>query len=308
VDRVFSHSRLSSFEDCKRKFQYRYVLKIPAERESIEAFVGKRVHDVLERLYRAAKRGHVPTLPQVIFRYDQLFEEAFDPRRVRIVRRENPVQFYRDLGEQCLVNYYRAHYPFDADETLGLEERIHFELARREDGPVHIQGFIDRIARARDGAIEIQDYKTSARIPTQAKLDQDRQLALYQIGLTSRFGSSQPIRLVWHFVRSGRTRTSSRTPEQLGRLREDTLRLVDRIHLETGYEPTPGPLCRWCEYCERCPASPERRRDLPTWEDAPPRVAAQAIARRARSRRRRRPPPPGQLELGLGPAGAAPFG
>jgi putative RecB family exonuclease len=307
VNQIFSHSRLSSFEDCKRKFQYRYVLKIPAESESIEAFVGKRVHDVLERLYQAAKRGHVPTLPQVLFRYGRLFEEAFDPRRVRIVRLENPVAFYRELGESCLSNYYRAHYPFDGDETLGLEQRIHFELARREDGPVMIQGFVDRIARARDGAVEIQDYKTSARIPSQAKLDQDRQLALYQLGLAPRF-RDEPIRLVWHFVRSGRTRTSTRTPEQLGKLRDDTLRLVDRIHLETEYEPTPSPLCRWCEYRERCPASPVRRTDLPTWEDAPPQVAARAIARSAPARPRRHAPPPGQLELGFGPAGSAPAG
>ena len=41
---VYSHSRLSAFERCPRKFQYRYLWKIPAESESIEGFVGTRVH------------------------------------------------------------------------------------------------------------------------------------------------------------------------------------------------------------------------------------------------------------------------
>ena len=53
---IYSHSRLSSFEDCPRKFHYRYVLKIPQETEGIEAFVGKRVHEVLERLYEFVGR------------------------------------------------------------------------------------------------------------------------------------------------------------------------------------------------------------------------------------------------------------
>ena len=28
---VYSHSRLASFEDCPKKFHYRYVLRVPAE-------------------------------------------------------------------------------------------------------------------------------------------------------------------------------------------------------------------------------------------------------------------------------------
>ena len=75
-----------------------------------------------------------------------------------------PLDFYRAIGEQCLGNYYHAHYPFDRDETLALEERVHFELPSGA-GRYAVQGFVDRIARTRDGAIEIQDYKTSARVP-----------------------------------------------------------------------------------------------------------------------------------------------
>ena len=46
---VYSHSRLSCFEDCPKRFHYRYILKVPAETQSIEGFVGKQVHEVLER-------------------------------------------------------------------------------------------------------------------------------------------------------------------------------------------------------------------------------------------------------------------
>jgi putative RecB family exonuclease len=278
VTETYSHSRLASFEDCPRKFQYRYVLKIPSETESVEAFVGKRVHEVLERLYRAVGRGHVPRLAQVVQRYLQLFDDAYDDARVTIVRTENPLDFYRDLGAQCLGNYYRAHYPFDADETLALEERVAFDLGKLGDRRVQFLGFVDRIARARDDSIEIHDYKTSARVPKQSDLDQDRQLALYQIGLAPRWGEGQPVRLVWHYVRHGRTCTSSRSPEQLDDLRDQTLTLVARIRDEKAFEARPSALCRWCEYRQRCPASPERDESLPTWEDAAERAAAATSA------------------------------
>jgi putative RecB family exonuclease len=252
VSERFSHSRLSSFEDCPKKYEYRYVLKIPRETESIEGFVGKRVHEVLERLYTATGRGHVPTLPQVIHRYRALFDEKYDPERVRVVREETPLEEYRENGERGLTNYYRRHYPFDGDETLGLEERVSFDLDG--DGHYRILGFVDRISRARDGVIEIHDYKTGRWVPDQKQLDGDRQLALYQIGVMEKFGEGGAMRLVWHYVLRNQVRTSTRTPEQLASLRTETARLIDRIRAAERFEPKPSALCSWCEYNDICPA------------------------------------------------------
>ena len=158
---LYSHSRLSNFETCPKKFHYRYVLKVPTETEGIEGFMGKRVHEVLERLYIAVGRGHVPSLAQVVNRFGILWEEHFDPATVRIVRSEHPPSYYKLLGERCLANYYRRHYPFDGDRTLGIEKRVAFSLD--DAGQYRVQGIIDRVVRARDGVIEIHDYKTGKR-------------------------------------------------------------------------------------------------------------------------------------------------
>jgi len=283
VVETYSHSRLSSFEDCPRRYQYRYLWKLPSATESIEGFVGKRVHEVLERLYQATGRGHVPSLPQVIDRYRQLFDDAYDPERVTIVRAECSLAYYRDLGAQCLENFYRAQYPFDADETLGLEAHVAFELGRVDDVPVRFQGYVDRIAEARDGAIEIHDYKTGSRVPKQVQLDEDRQLALYQLGLSERYGADRPMRLVWHFVRRGRVATSTRSRAQLEALRERTLSLVQQVRSQTEFEGRPSALCRWCEFRTRCPDSTERDVTLP--EYAPPASAARGAAPTATSAR-----------------------
>jgi len=248
---IYSHSRLSSFENCPKQFEFRYVLKIPSESESIEAFVGKRVHEILERLYQFVERGQIPGVEKVVDRYQKLWEETYDGERVRIVREGTPLSFYRELGEQCLRGYYVRHYPFDEDETLGIEKRVIFPLD--DAGEYRMQGVIDRISRARDGSIEVHDYKTGARVPSQKMLDQDRQLALYQIGLAREYGEDVPFRLVWHYVAKNQTRTSTRTPEQLIALRSSTIERIDEIQRATDFPPRKTALCNWCEYKARCP-------------------------------------------------------
>jgi len=292
---VFSHSRLSSFEDCPKKFHYRYVLRVPSDTESIEQFVGKRVHEVLERLYIAVGKSRIPSLSQVLRRFQLLWDEHYAAERVRVARPENSVASYRGLGERCLTNYYRRFYPFESDETLDVERRVTFDLDDR--GDYRMQGVIDRIVRARDEAIEIHDYKTSRRVPSQDKLDRDRQLALYQIGVARIYGEERPIRLIWHYLLPDQVRTSSRTPDQLKDLRVRTMELIDRIRGETDFETRPGPLCGWCEYRDRCPAFGGRADAHPTTAGNGASAAAPAPAKGTAAARPA--PRAGQLTLPL---------
>lgn len=286
---TYSHSRLSSFENCPKQFEFRYRLKIPSETESIEAFLGKRVHEVLERLYRVAQEGRgLPSIEKVVHRFRILWDEAFDPARVSIARAENDVAFYREIGERCLRNHYRRHYPFDADETLGVEQRVTFALD--DGGRFRMQGVVDRIARARDGALEVHDFKTGARVPNQRALDEDRQLALYEIGVRRRFAHDAPVRLIWHYLQAGVTRISARTPEQLETLRTRTISLIERIEGEERYEPKRGPLCGWCEYRAICPVF--------AGEAVANAAAEAALAARAGSARAAEPEPD-ETQLGL---------
>lgn len=281
---VYSHSRLASFENCPRQYHYRYVEKRPVETEGIEAFVGKRVHEVLERLNQFVERGQVPSLAKVLARFRADWELHFDPQRVRIVRIENPPETYRENGERCLANHYRRHYPFDRDETLGIEAHVAFALDAA--GRHRIQGFVDRIARAPDGALEVHDYKTGRWVPSQQNLDADRQLALYQIGVQARYGDGAPVRLVWHYLLRDQVRVSTRTPEQLAALRRDTVALIERIEAEKEFAPRPSSLCTWCEHNDVCPAAQLRTATTPAPPaagGARPRTPASAAERLSRA-------------------------
>jgi putative RecB family exonuclease len=270
VQSVFSPSSLNCFENCPRQYAFRYIEKISVDTEGIEAFVGKRVHEVLERLYQFVGQNLLPSLPKVIARYRANFDEQFDAARVRITREGTPAEFYRDAGVRGLENYYRRHYPFDRDETVGLERPIQFALD--EDGRYAVRGIIDRIARAKDGVLEIHDFKTGRRVPPQDDLDRDRQLGLYELGIREQLGEGGDVRLVWHYVLRDVQRTSQRTPEQRERLRTDTARAIDKIRAESEFAPKPSGLCGWCEFRDRCPAiNPERAAELAALaEDAEP--------------------------------------
>ena len=209
--------------------------------------------------------------------FRELWAEHFKPETVRIARAENGPEVYRENGERCLTNYYRRFYPFDGDQTLGLEQRVSFSLDAV--GAYRVQGVIDRVVRARDGVLEIHDFKTAQRVPSQQILDRDRQLALYQIGVAEMYGAEQPIRLVWHYLLRDQVRTSTRSPEALEDLREHTIQLIDAIRSERNFEPRPSVLCGWCEFAEICPASgrqrarPARRAPPPPPDPAPSALA-----------------------------------
>jgi putative RecB family exonuclease len=296
---VYSHSRLASFEKCPQQFRYRYVERREVDTESIEAFLGKRVHEVIERLNQFVGRGLVPSLPKVIERFRVFWKERFDAARIRIVRRETPPDAWREIGERCLTHHYRRNYPFDRDESLGIEEPVAFALD--DAGRYRVRGIVDRIARAPDGAIEIHDYKTGRWVPTQQSLDEDRQLALYQIGVENRWGFDQPVRLVWHYLLRDQVRVSTRTGAQLDALRDRTIDLIDRIEAETEFPARPSALCDWCEFNDVCPAAARTAR--PEAGAAPPR-APSAVAERpappvAMERTRPRPSQSPSAQLGL---------
>jgi putative RecB family exonuclease len=270
---VYSHSRISAFESCRRKYAFRYVEKVPSDWESVEAFLGKRVHEILERLYHHLSRhGRPPSLAQVHARYRRDWHEQWHPQ-VRIVRDENDAEHYLRYGEQCLAHYYRSHYPFDQGETVAIEQNL--QIALDSEGRYQMRGIVDRVVRTREGAYEVHDYKTSGSLPPLSRLAGDRQLALYQIGLQQTYPKAQEVELVWHYLGFNKTLRVRHSSEQLAAVCRDTMARIDTIEAAREFPAQPGPLCRWCEYAELCPAAGGRSRlDSPPPPDpahTPPR-------------------------------------
>jgi putative RecB family exonuclease len=247
---VFSHSRLSTFENCPRQYRYRYIDRLPRPGVGIEAHVGSSVHKALESLYREVSAGRIPSLEEVQRCYQEAWQSV-PPKRLRIVRRGFDRGDYSSLGGHCVDAYYRRHHPFQEGTVVKLEGKVHLSLG--SDGEYRLVGYIDRLARAADGAYEIHDYKASGSLPRQQDLDRDRQLVLYEIALRRSFPAHVPVRHIWHYLAFDRRYQRIREARDLQRVARETVRGIRRVLEEKGFPARTGTLCHWCDFNEECP-------------------------------------------------------
>lgn len=261
---IYSHSRLSTFENCPLKFRYKYLDKIvPVFETSIEAHLGKSVHAALEWLYHQVRKGIIPDIDEVIIEYNKKWEKNWDPS-IKNVKKRFTTKEYFNKGINFILDYYMKNKPFE-EKTLGIEKRIVIDLDKT--GKYKLQGYIDRLAyNLKTGEYEIHDYKTSGSLPEPEHIENDRQLGLYSLAIEEEFGSDKEITLIWHYLAFNRKIHSKRTKPQLEKLKKETIELINRIETAENFPPKKSYLCSWCEYKEICPL----------WNDNPPKTKEEA--------------------------------
>ncbi|MGE5446041.1 MAG: RecB family exonuclease [Ignavibacteriales bacterium] len=247
---LYSHTRLSSYKQCPLRYRLKYIDKIPEETKTIEQFMGSRVHEALERLYKNLISAKIMPLERVIGYFHRNWEKEWDDN-IRFVNKDLSKDDYRGLGEKCIRDYYESYHPFNQSKTIHAEKRVSFALD--EDKRCKIQGYIDRLAIAPDGTYEIHDYKTSKNLPTQKEKDEDKQLALYQIGVKNMWSDAHSIKLLWHYLVFNKEMSSSRTDDDIERLRAEEITLINEIESATEFPPLESLLCSWCSYQSICP-------------------------------------------------------
>lgn len=249
---LYSHSRLGTYENCPFQYKLRYVDKVkPILGNTIESFMGSMVHDALEWLYKLARDSNIVSKEALINKYDELWIEKWKDD-IRIVKKELTADNFKETGKNCLEMYYERYHPFDQAITIGLEERMIIKLSEDKK----MQGYIDRLDKIADGHFSVHDYKTSSRVPPQAKADQDRQLGLYALAVHQKYPEIKKIDLVWHYVRFDEEVRSSRTEQQLDIMVENTVNLIKDVETATDLKNFPTKtsiLCNWCEFKAQCP-------------------------------------------------------
>jgi putative RecB family exonuclease len=249
---TYSHSRLETYENCPRQFKLQYVDKVEIEEtESIEAFLGNRVHEALEKLYKDVRMTRLPAQDEIIAYFDAMWDKNWH-EGVTIVRDDYSVANYKELGRKCLAEYYEQYRPFNQSRTIALEHLVTFPLD--ESGKYTIRGVIDRISLSDDGVYMIHDYKTSGRLKTQEEVDRDRQLALYHIALGNMWEDVKQVDLVWHYLVFGKELRSRRTEGELDQVKQEVVDIIRKIEGDTDFRPRESALCDWCPYPEYCPA------------------------------------------------------
>ena len=252
MSEIFSHSKLSTFEQCPLKYKFKYIDKIPpVVEETIESHLGKTIHASLEWLYNQIKTGFTPELQHLIDYYHDTWQANFKTTYI-IVKRQFTEKDYFNSGLKFLIDYYIKHSPFD-NNTVETEKRIFLYLDIEKK--YSIRGFIDRLAyNKQSDEYEIHDYKTSNSLPSREKIENDRQLSLYSLAIKSIYKHPKPVKQVWHYLAFNKSIEVKKSDEILEKLRNDTLKLISEIQSSKLFPPIVSGLCHWCEFKPICPA------------------------------------------------------
>ena len=246
---AYSHSRIGTFLQCKQKYKFQYINKIKVDAETIEIFLGKRVHETLEKLYKDLQFEKLNTKEDLLAYFDTLWENNWHEKIVVVKEEYNP-ENYKAMGKRFISEYYNHYKPFNSLQTIGLETQ---DLMPLENGnQFHIR--IDRLACDNQGNYYVCDYKTNNQLKAQEELDEDKQLAMYSIWIKQKYPDAKKVKLVWHFLAHDKEMISERNDEQLQKLKRETEELIQEIEACKNFPINVSKLCNYCQYRQMCSA------------------------------------------------------
>jgi len=249
---TYSHSRISTFENCAYAYKLRYIdKKKPEVPTTIEAFMGDMVHQALEHVYKLKKFKKRVALNVIIKFYRDLWEKNYSDD-ILIVKTEQGLKAdnYRKMGEKFITDYYNRMKPFEEMTILGLETQDRMTLP--DGNQWHIR--IDKLGCDDKGNYYVCDYKTNARMKDQEEADEDRQLAMYSIWVKDKFKDCKNVKLIWHMLAFNKDAISERTEEQLQKLQQEIVDRIKEIESATEFPRKQTALCNYCGFKSECPS------------------------------------------------------
>jgi len=249
----YSHSKISTFEQCKYKYKLQYIDKVKVETPTtIEAFMGDMVHQTLEHLYKLKNFNKRVALNILIKFYRDLWDKNYsnDILIVKAEKEKLTSNNYKKMGEKFITHYYERMKPFEEMTILGLETKDRMTLP--DGNQWHVR--IDKLGCDKEGNYYVCDYKTNSRMKDQGEADEDRQLALYSVWVKDKFQDVNSVKLLWHMLAFDKDVISEKTDEQLEKLQQEVCDIIKDIESAKEFPTTVTPLCDYCVYKEICPS------------------------------------------------------
>ena len=255
-----SYSSLENFENCPLKYKYSEIDKIK-EPKTKEAIFGNYIHRVLKWFYQ--QDPHFPTLEGLLEYYYNHWPasnkaatgESKKEERFAWQDEHEEKDFFQE-GMRILEEYYKKNFP-PKSMIMDLETRFEAVIDETPDEPggKHIlTGVIDRIDKLPNGTMEIIDYKTGKRMPSQNDVDSNLQLSIYALGLKRKWPKIklEDLRLSLYFLKFGEKIETTKTDQDLEGTQKKIIGLIHKIQTSS-FEPKTSPLCNWCGYRPICP-------------------------------------------------------
>ena len=153
-------------------------------------------------------------------------------------------------GRNYLAAFYN-NFEKEPFKTIKVEEPFILRLTP----DLKIAGRIDRIDKLEKG-IELIDYKTGYKTPTQKEVDNNFQLTVYALAATNQGvlnKKPEELTLSLYFLENGTKIKTKRTKEQLKQAEKEIIKIAEEIS-ESDFSPKVSNRCDFCEYRMLCDA------------------------------------------------------
>jgi|CXWL01.1.fsa_nt_gi RecB family exonuclease len=232
-----SHSSISTYSDCPKKYEFKYVLRMPEKPKHFFSF-GKSVHSALEFMYA----GEVcPPLDDVLeYLETHWVDEGYADTKAQDKAKRNADSMLRD--------YYRKHAQ-DWVKPLSVEAKFDMTVDH-----VRVTGFIDRVDMFPSGDLHVIDYKTGQSLDV-TRIDDDEQMTMYQLAAKTIYPESEVDTVSLYHVPSLTLHSAkARTEDKVNALRDKIKRTADAIARKE-FQATPSEKsCSWCDFKPHCSA------------------------------------------------------
>ncbi len=265
ASRLESPSSINTFRQCKRKYYYQYIEKLPTK-GSIHLVRGNIVHSTLENFYDLSLEGVNPENCMQSFKL-MLQKEfvkqwgEYKDKLSELNMSKNELAFYFEESLMMVLNWsdhFIDEFSLELKNGLSVQEAFKKLTPIREEeykSEKHmVRGFIDAI-QERDGEIHIIDYKTNKK--SEIKDSIQLQLAIYTLLYHEKHGKI-PEKVGVFFVRD-KLKMLETNMAMVERAKRDIIAVhqhTTRTDNKFDYHRNVTPLCKWktgqCDFFDVC--------------------------------------------------------
>jgi ATP-dependent helicase/DNAse subunit B len=248
-DLRLSVSKVKTFDQCKKQYEFNYILKLPKKDRDYHIF-GKFCHRVLEWFHQQYIDGCL--LP-----YNITMTDAFKVSWTEYKDKMTP-----EMKKECwnIVDQYLRLITKNKQtglpaNVINVEKRFEFNISEN----LVLNGAIDRIQLDADNVVHVADYKTTKN---KKYLKNDFfQLLTYASVILSENPDIEKVRASYIILRHDfEYITTEFSKEEILAVKDKYLKYGDQILSEKDFTPNPTILCGYCDFLGSCEAGQKQTR------------------------------------------------
>ena len=254
-----SFSSIRLFQNCSRRWAYRYYEQVPEESKASSLLFGSAFHESVEKLHQCfLENSKIPSVDDLLTVYDETWTRESQIAPIQFCKEEDEASL-RKLAERMLAAYVEyatleATLP-DPSQIIAIEHKNRHRLLA--DVPP-IESRID-LLELQGTNLVVSDLKTARSRWNDAKVQESLgQLVLYATGLMPLMRELGANRIVTKFIVVTKAKnpvvqalTAQPSNDDLTRLKQTVTATWDAIKKEA-FVRSEGWQCSQCPYRRRC--------------------------------------------------------